>query len=125
VKLHSINNLDGYSNYEREFDTLKCNVNINEKEVEAIVDTGASMSVIAEELAEDLNIVVDKRKTIELVTSGNHVINTVGYAEKIPIEIDDRIFTCNACVLKTPAHKLLLRNNFLSKNKLLLTLIGT
>lgn len=52
---------------ECEYDTLRCEILTKDQKVMTIIDTGASISIISEGLAEKLKICIDRRKNIERI----------------------------------------------------------
>ena len=94
---------------------------INNNEVNAVIDTGASMSAISKNQAESCNVVIERLKNIKLIMAGNQTVYASGFVKAMPISINGKMFTCEACVLKDPAHNLLHGYNLLSKYNVILT----
>ena len=73
---------------------IKENVEIN---TDALIDSGANISVFREEIAECLEIVIEDGEEILLQGLGGRI---VGYAHKLKVRVDDDEFPCKVVFSK-------------------------
>lgn len=97
------------------YDVLTTYINIKDKCVNAIIDTGASFSVISKKLADELNLTICHSEKSNLTMANNYVIPSCEKCFNIPINIAANTYYCEAVVLDDPAHELLLGTNWLGK----------
>lgn len=97
------------------YEVLTTNVEIENECISAIIDTGASFSVISRGLAEKLNLAICHTEKINLTMANNHIIPSQGKCYNIPIKVFRNIYLCEAVVLDNPAHELLIGTNWLAK----------
>lgn len=63
----------------------------NELAVNALVDSGASFSVLRPEIAEDLGVILERGKKIYLTGIGGRIL---GYLHNLPLTLGDKTFRC-------------------------------
>ncbi|KAM0685580.1 hypothetical protein COBT_003207 [Conglomerata obtusa] len=100
-----------YPNDKIQFDILTAKLNINHNIITAIIDTGASHSVISKTLAEKLNIPIYKNEKTNLSLANNDTISTVGKCYNIPIILNNHVSYFDAIVLENLNKDLLIGNN--------------
>ncbi|MGL6196029.1 MAG: reverse transcriptase family protein, partial [Thermoguttaceae bacterium] len=109
----SINTLTTYET--KEFDVTKCNFHINNEEVCAIFDSGASFSVISKSFAEKMNLPINHSHQEKMLLANNQTARTHGIVNDIPLANEKVVFFCDAIVLHEAAQTLLLGVNFQKK----------
>lgn len=82
-----------------------------ELKIKALVDSGASFSVFRSEVADYLEIPLEKGKPVYLTGIGGRIL---GYLHKIPIRVGNRNFKCKMIFSKeyTVSLNILGRDNF-------------
>ncbi|MGL5708461.1 MAG: reverse transcriptase domain-containing protein [Aeromonas sp.] len=105
-----------------EYTILKGDVFINGAKINAIIDTGASMTVLSSKLVEKLNLCMNKNECTELTMAGGQTVFSEGTIENLPIKICKTQYFCEACVLRDATYDLLLGNNFLGKYQTIIDL---
>jgi len=77
----------------------------------ALVDSGASFSVFRAEVADYLGVPIEKGKPVYLTGIGGRIL---GYLHKLPVEIEDKRFSCKIIFSKeyTVSLNILGRDNF-------------
>ena len=78
---------------------FKVSAIFNGVETEAILDTGASISVITEELANAMDLAVDTSKADILTLADNSKVRSAGITENFSIEVNESKASINAIVL--------------------------
>lgn len=91
-----------------EYEILKCKIKVNSNEIECVIDTGASTSIISKRLATNLNLHINKTRKTDLTMAGNQIVQSLGECANIPIEIGGNVYLGNACIMTNSAHDLLL-----------------
>ncbi len=59
--------------------------------VKALIDSGASFSVFRPEIAEELDIILEKGKKVYLTGIGGRIL---GYLHEVPMVLDNKKFRC-------------------------------
>jgi predicted aspartyl protease len=80
----------------------------NGLETEAILDTGASITLIPEKFLEPLDISVDSSTTTELIMANNCKVDAVGTTEPITIEVNESSTVIKALVMPVKHSQILL-----------------
>ncbi|KAM0687475.1 DNA damage-inducible protein 1 [Conglomerata obtusa] len=104
------------------FDIFKAMMMINNVCVETVIDTGANFTVISYEVARKLNLPIILSNISNITTANNECVRTSGTIEKLPFNINDKLYECEAIVLESAAQNVLLGTNFLSKYQYLIDL---
>jgi len=82
--------------------------------VSALIDSGASFSIFRPEIAEYLDIDIEKGKSLFLEGVGGRIL---GYLHRIPVKVGDRRFVCKIIFSRefTVSFNLIGRDNFFQK----------
>ena len=82
--------------------------------VSALIDSGASFSVFRPEIAEYLDIDIEKGKSLFLEGVGGRIL---GYLHMIPVQVGERRFVCKIIFSRefTVSFNLIGRDNFFQK----------
>ena len=82
--------------------------------VSALIDSGASFSIFRPEIAEYLDIDIEKGKALFLEGVGGRIL---GYLHMVPVQVEDRRFACKIIFSRefTVSFNLIGRDNFFQK----------
>ncbi|MGL6195104.1 MAG: reverse transcriptase domain-containing protein, partial [Thermoguttaceae bacterium] len=108
-----INTLTTYET--KEFDITKCIFEIHNQPTCAIIDSGASFSVVSKSFAEKIGLPINIAHQENLLLANNQTAKSHGNVSGIPLRIADKVFHCDAIVLPEAAQTLLIGVNFLKK----------
>lgn len=101
---------------EFKYDITTCQVKIDGKQLTAIIDTGANVSLISQKLVKELNLPLQLNKNNNCITlADNNIVKTDGKLKKCTMEINDDYFESELIVLDNAAHEILLGTDFLGK----------
>ena len=94
---------------------VKCNVKINQKPQEAIIDSGASISMIAHQLVQDLGLKIEQASLSLIIPATGTPSRPLGIIRDLPIEIDGAIIPITVEVVPATSYSLLLGNDWSKK----------
>lgn len=104
-----------YAQKEIQYQITTCNTKIENVEIETVIDTGANLSIVSEELVKFLNLPQQLNNKCQIKMADNTYAVTGGLVN-LKIQINKDIYKCAAVVLKNASQKLLLGTDFLSKH---------
>ncbi|KAM0686208.1 hypothetical protein COBT_002572 [Conglomerata obtusa] len=90
------------------FDIVKFLIKLNGKDVIATIDTGAKVTVISEDLANELDIPIRIKNKKKIAMADNSCTISDGTISNLPIYVKCKIYCCEAIVLKNAAQELLI-----------------
>ena len=96
-------------------------VQINNRKMLALVDTGASISAISQRCAERLNLSVRMTEQAYLIDAGNRVLQTSGSAE-MSVKLDGLIVPFVFTVIPTLCNDVILGADFLTETRAVISM---
>src|SRR6185437_10346945 len=94
---------------------VKCNVKINQKPREAIIDSGASISMIAHQLVQDLGLKIEQASLSLIIPATGTPSRPLEIIRDLLIEIDGVIIPITVEVVPATSYSLLLGNDWSKK----------
>src|SRR6185312_16095247 len=94
---------------------VKCNVKINQKPHEAIIDSGASISIISYQLVQDLGLKIEQASLSLIIPATGTSSRPLGLIRDLPIEIDGVCIPLLLKVVPATSYLLLLGNDWSKK----------
>lgn len=99
-----------------DYDVLKFELKINNKNHTAILDTGANFSVINNKLVDTLKLPIEIQTKDKVTLANNTIMSSHGICKSIPVIIANHDFNLDAIILPDTNYDLLLGTNFLIPN---------
>ena len=93
---------------------MRCNVRIKEEQIKAIIDTGASVSVMTNKLRKELEIPVEKKSKEVLATANGEKVVVIGET-MIEIEIEEWIIPMKVRIVESKDKTLIIGMNTLEE----------
>ena len=90
---------------------VKCNIKINQKPHEAIIDSGASISMIVYQLVQDLELKIEQASLSLIIPATGTPFRPLGIIRNLPIEIDGVCIPITVEVVPATSYSLLLGND--------------
>ena len=90
---------------------VKCNVKINQKPREAIIDSGASISMIAHQLVQDLGLKIEQASLSLIIPATGTPSRPWRIIQDLLIEIDGVIIPITVEIVPATSYLLLLGND--------------
>ena len=94
---------------------VKCNVSLQNKPYQAIIDSGASISMIAHKAVKELGLTIEKASNSLIVPAVGTSTRPLGIIKDLPIEIDHITIPLTVEVVDTTSYSLLLGNDWNQK----------
>lgn len=111
-----VNNIQTICEPKFDFEIIKTNVTLLGTAHQAVVDTGANISIISNDLAEQLELPIKIAESTNLKIANNETVSTIGNIEQLLITINGRKFPVDVIVLDNASHPILLGTNWLAKH---------
>ena len=94
---------------------VKCNVQLNQKPYQAIIDSGASISMIAHKVVQDLGLKIEQASTSLIISATGTSARPLGIIRDLPVEIDGATVPITVEVVPATSYSLLLGNDWSKK----------
>ncbi|KAM0676863.1 DNA damage-inducible protein 1 [Binucleata daphniae] len=100
------------------YEITQTEIKIDDRKINAIIDTGANVSIISYKLATELNLPMRKNTTNQCIALANDlVVKTNGKITNCMLEINDSFYAIELIILDNAAQELLLGTDFLGRHK--------
>uniref|UniRef100_A0A0K0FDR4 RNA-directed DNA polymerase n=1 Tax=Strongyloides venezuelensis TaxID=75913 RepID=A0A0K0FDR4_STRVS len=93
VKKEDINNVVKSNEKKQSDNLLLVDVKVNDKKIKALLDTGATKSIICNKVARDLNMKIDKNKSLNIATLGERNLKMWKSQKSVNIKFKGYSFT--------------------------------
>lgn len=103
-------------------EVIKCKVYIQNKKVDAVLDTGAAITIISNLLVKELNLPTNIANKTNLVMANNSTTCSTGKVNNLKICINNNMYDGEAVILENAAQELLLGCDWLTKHKVIVDL---
>ena len=90
---------------------VKCNIKIKDKPYQAIIDSGASISMISYQIIKELGLKIDTYSSSLILSATGPSIRPLGIIKNLPIEIEGITIPLNIEVMDATSYSLLLDND--------------
>ena len=94
---------------------VKCNIKIKDKPYQAIIDSGASISMISYQIVKELGLKIDTCSSSLILSATGPSIRPLGIIKNLPIEIEGITIPLDVEVMDATSYSLLLGNDWSQK----------
>ena len=94
---------------------VKCNVQIRNRPYQAIIDSGASISMIAHRVVKELGLKIDQTSSSLIVAATGNSTRPLGIIRDLPVEVDNTVIPVDVEVVDVNSYSLLLGNDWSQK----------
>jgi hypothetical protein len=94
---------------------VKCNISLQHKPYQAIIDSGASISMISHKTVKELGLTIEKASNSLIVPAVGTSTRPLGIIKDLPVEIDLVTIPLTVEVVDTTSYSILLGNDWNQK----------
>jgi hypothetical protein len=94
---------------------VKCNIRLNQKPYQAIIDSGASVSMIAHSVVKELGLKIEQASTSLIISATGTSARPLGIIKDLLVEIEGALIPINVEVVPATSYTLLLGNDWSKK----------
>src|SRR5260363_305975 len=94
---------------------VQCNVKLNQKPYQAVIDSGASISMIAHQVVQDLGLKIEQASSSLIISATRTSARPLEIIRDLPVEIDGAIIPIIVEVVPATSYSLLLGNDWSKK----------
>ena len=94
---------------------VKCNICLRNRPYQAIIDSGAAISMIAHQTVKELDLKIEQASTSLIVTATSTSVCPLGIIKDLPVEIEGVTIPITVEVVPATSYSLLLGNDWSKK----------
>lgn len=94
---------------------VKCNIKLRNRQYQAIIDSGAAISMIAHETVKELGLTIEHASTNLIITAAGTSTRPLGVIKDLPVEIEGVTIPITVEVVPATSYSLLLGNDWSRK----------
>src|SRR6185437_12360805 len=94
---------------------VKCNIKLNGKPYYAVIDSGAAISMISNQVVRELGLKIEAPSSSLIVLATGPSVRPLGIIKNLPIEIEGTIIPMDVEVMNATSYSLLLGNDWSQK----------
>ena len=95
--------------------SVKCNIRLRNRPYQAIIDSGAAISMIAYQTVKELDLKIEQASTSLIVTATGASVRPLGIIKDLPVEIEGVTIPITVEVVPATSYSLLLGNDWSKK----------
>ena len=94
---------------------VRCNIKLQDQPYQAIIDSGASISMISYKVVKDLGLKIESPSTSLIVSAAGSSVRPLGIIKDLPIEIEGTTIPIDVEVIEATTYSVLLGNDWSQK----------
>ena len=94
---------------------VKCNIKLQNQPYQAIIDSGASISMISYKVVKDLGLKIESPSTSLIISAAGSSVRPLGIIKNLPIEIEGTTIPIDVEVIDATTYSVLLGNDWSQK----------